>query len=59
MPVLLFLVFVVLVVLGTSAFGYSASLLREPPVGRRCRVSHETRHRSRVRRQRVRCRYEG
>jgi len=57
-PVLLFIVFVVLVVLGTSAFGYSLSLLGEPPAGRRCRAPHEMHQRRMIRRQRVRCRYE-
>jgi len=57
--VLLFFDFVVLVVLATSAFGYSLSLLREPPASRRCRVPHEMHHRRMIRRQRVRCRYEG
>ncbi len=54
----LFFVFVVLIVIGTSAFGYSLSLLREPPASRRCRVPHEMHHRRMIRRQRVRCRYE-
>lgn len=58
MPVLLFIVFVVLVVVGSSALGYSLSLLREPPASRRCRVPHEMHHRRMIRRQRVRCRYE-
>jgi hypothetical protein len=58
-PVLLSFVFVVLVVLGSSAFGYSLSLLREPTASRRCRVPYEMRQRRRIRRQRVRCRYEG
>ncbi|HZF57508.1 MAG TPA: hypothetical protein VEZ19_03430 [Rubrobacter sp.] len=59
MPVLLFVVFVALVVLGISAFGYSLSLLKEPPISRRCRVPHEMHHRRMIRRRRVRCRYEG
>ena len=59
MPVLLFFVFVVLVVLGISALGYSLSLLREPPASRRCRVPYEMHHRRMVRRRRERCRYEG
>ena len=59
MPVLLSFVLVVLIVLGSSAFGYSLSLLREPPAGRRCRAPHEMHRRRRIRRQRVRCRYEG
>jgi hypothetical protein len=57
--VLLFVVFVALVVLGISAFGYSLSLLKEPPISRRCRVPHEMHHRRMIRRRRVRCRYEG
>ena len=59
MSVLMFVVFVALVVLGISAFGYSLSLLKEPPISRRCRVPHEMRHRRMIRRRRVRCRYEG
>ena len=59
MPVLLFVVFVALVVFGISAFGYSLSLLEEPPISRRCRVPHEMHHRRMIRRRRVRCRYEG
>ena len=59
MSVLLFVVFVALVVLGISAFGYSLSLLKEPPISRRCRVPHEMHHRRMIRRRRVRCRYEG
>ncbi len=58
MPVLLSFGFVVLVVLGASAFDYSLSLLRESPASRRCRVSHEMHQRRMIRRQRVRCRYE-
>jgi hypothetical protein len=58
-PVLLFVVFVALVVLGISAFGYSLSLLKEPPISCRCRVPHEMHHRRMIRRRRVRCRYEG
>jgi hypothetical protein len=59
LPVLLFVVFVALVVLGISALGYSLSLLKEPPISRRCRVPHEMHHRRMIRRRRVRCRYEG
>ena len=58
MPVLLFVVFVALVVLGISAFGYSLSLLKEPPISRRCRVPHEMHHRRMIPQRRVRCRYE-
>jgi hypothetical protein len=56
LPVLLFVVFVALVVLGISAFGYSPSLLKEPPISRRCRVPHEMHHRRMIRRRRVHCR---
>jgi hypothetical protein len=58
-PVLLFFVFVDLVVLGISAFGYSVPLLREPPASRRCRLPHEMHHRKMIRGRRGRCRYEG
>lgn len=59
MQTLAFFVFVVTVVIATSAFGYGLSLLKERTVSRRCRVPHEIHHRRTARRQRVRCRYEG
>jgi hypothetical protein len=54
-----FFVFVVTVVIATSAIGYGLSLLTERTVSRRCRIPHEMHHRRSARRQRVRCRYEG
>ena len=54
----MFFIFVVTVVIATSAFGYGLFLLGGRTVSRRCRVPHEMRRRRTVRRQRVRCRYE-
>ncbi len=59
MQVLWFFVFVVAVVVGTSAFGYGLSLLTEQTLSRRCRMPHEAHRRRRVHRQRGRCRLEG
>lgn len=59
MAILSFFTFIVLAGLGTLAFGYGVSLLRERTPSRRCRMPHEMRRRRTVRRQRVRCRYEG
>jgi hypothetical protein len=56
---LAFFVFVVTVVIATSAMGLGLSLLTERTVSRRCRIPHETHRRRTVRRQRVRCRHEG
>jgi hypothetical protein len=57
--ILVFFVFVVLVVFGTLALGYGLSLFEEQTVGRRYRMPYKTHPRRRVRRQRVRCRFEG
>ena len=59
LQVLSFFVFIVTVVVGTSAIGYGLSLLEEPAASRRCRVPHEALRRGRVHRQRGRCRLEG
>ncbi len=57
--VLSFFVFVVVVAIGTSSFGYGLSLWMERAASRRCRIFHETLRRRRIHRQRVRCRLEG
>jgi hypothetical protein len=57
-PIVVFFIFVVLVVLGTVALGYGLSLMEDRTVGRRCRMSHKRYRRKKVRRQRVRCRFE-
>jgi hypothetical protein len=57
-PILSFFVFVVLVGVGILALGYSLSLFEEQSNTLRCRMTEGTRQR-RVRRQRVRCRFEG
>ena len=59
MQVLSFIIFVVTVAIGTSAFGYGLTLLTEQAASRRCRVPHEALRRRRVHRQRGRCRLEG
>ncbi len=58
LQILAFFVFVVTVVVGTSAIGYGLSLWTEQTVSRRCRMPHETLRRRRIHRQRVRCRLE-
>jgi hypothetical protein len=57
--VLSFFTFIALVGTGTLTLGYGLSLLEQQIVGRRCRMPHEMHRRRTVRRQRVRCRYEG
>jgi len=57
--VLSFVVFVVTVVVGTSAIGYGLSLLTGAAASRRCRVPQDALRRGRVHRQRGRCRLEG
>ncbi len=59
MAILSFFFFMALVSLGTLAFGYGLSLLGERTESRRCRMPHGIHRRRTVRRQRVRCRYEG
>jgi hypothetical protein len=54
-----FFTFIALVGTGTLTLGYGLSLLEKQIVGRRCRVPHEMHRRRTVRKQRVRCRYEG
>jgi hypothetical protein len=57
--ILLFFIFVVLVGVGILALGYGLSLVEDRTLGRRCRMPHEMYRRRSVRRQRVRCRFEG
>jgi len=59
LQVLSFFVFVAVVAIGTSAFGYGLSLIGECPPSGECRMPHEAQRRRRVHRQRVRCRLEG
>jgi hypothetical protein len=58
-PILLFLIFVLLVGVCTLALGYGLSSIEERTISRRCRMSQEAYRRKKVRRQRVRCRFEG
>ncbi len=58
MQILLFFIFVALVGVGMLALGYGLSLVEDRTVGRRCRMPHETYRRRKVRRQKVRCRFE-
>ncbi len=58
-PILMFFVFVVLVGVGILALGYGLSLFEERTISRRCQVPSEMYRRRKVRRQRVRCRFEG
>ena len=59
MPILLFLIFVLLVGVCTLALGYGLSSFEERTISRRCRMPQEAYRRTKVRRQRVRCRFEG
>lgn len=59
MQTLSFFVFIVFVAGGTLTLGYGISSLEKRTVSRRCRMPYETQRRRTVRRQRVRCRYEG
>ncbi len=54
-----FFAFIALAGSGTLTLDYGLSLLEKQTVSRRCRVPHQTHRRQTVRRQRVRCRYEG
>jgi hypothetical protein len=57
-PIVLFFIFVAVVILVTLALGYGLSSMEEQTISRRCRMPHEM-HRRKVRRRRVRCRFEG
>jgi hypothetical protein len=59
LQVLSFAVFIVAVIVGTSAIGYGLNLLTGAAASRRCRVPQEALRRGRVHRQRGRCRLEG
>ena len=58
-PVIVFFVFVAVVCVCILALGYGLSSLEDRPIGRRCLMPYVVHRRRRVRRQRVRCRYEG
>jgi hypothetical protein len=58
-PVLVFFVFVAVVCACILALGYVLSWSEDRPLGRRCRTLYMVHRKRRVRRQRVRCRYEG
>jgi hypothetical protein len=58
-PILLFFIFVAVVALATVSLSYGLSPVEEQTIGRRCRMPYETRRKRRVRRQRMKCRFEG
>jgi hypothetical protein len=57
-PVVVFFVFVAVVGVCVLALGYVLSSMEDRTRSRRCRMPQGLRRRRRVRRQRVRCRYE-
>lgn len=59
MPVVTFLVFIAMVSICILILGYGLPSSETRPIGRRCRMSSVIYRRRRVRRQRVRCRFEG
>jgi hypothetical protein len=58
-PVLMFIIFVAVVGVCTLALGYRLASFKERTTSRRCRMPHEMYRGRKVRRQRVRCRFEG
>jgi hypothetical protein len=58
-PIVVFFVFVIVVCGCVLALGYGLSSSEERPIGRRCRAPFWMHRRRTVRRQRVRCRFEG
>jgi hypothetical protein len=58
-PILLFLVYAAVVVVFALVLAYCLSVVEEQTLGRRCRMPHEIHRRRKLKRQRVRCRFEG
>jgi hypothetical protein len=58
-PILMFFAFVALVCVCMLALVYGLSSFEERPLSRRCRMPYRMHRRKKVRRQRVRCRFEG
>jgi len=58
-PIVMFFIFIAVVGGFTLALGYVLSTVEEPTVSRRCRIPYQMYRRRKVRRQRVRCRFEG
>ncbi len=59
MPVVVFFIFVAVVGLATVSLSYGLSPVEEQTIGRRCQMPYETRRKRKVRRQRMKCRFEG
>ena len=59
MPILLFFIFIAVVCLVTVGLSYGLSSVEEQTIGRRCQIPYEMYRRRKIRRQRVRCRFEG
>jgi hypothetical protein len=57
--IVVFFVFVAVVALATVSLSYGLSPVDERTVSRRCQMPYETRRKRKVRRQRMKCRFEG
>jgi hypothetical protein len=58
-PILLFFIFVAVVGVCILALGYVLAPLDERTESRRCRMPHGMHRRRKLKKQRVRCRFEG
>lgn len=56
--IVVFFIFVVLVGVGILSLGYGLSLFEERTISRRCWIPYERYRRRKIRRQRIRCRFE-
>lgn len=59
MPVVVFYIFVAVISVCILGLGYCLSSIEKRTVSRRCRIPYEMHRRRKIRKQRVRCRFEG